>query len=872
MATDADVRVASMVRLPVEISLPNGPSTYLTNAAEAVKREYRNSIKWKRLRCREVYPIQEKGGEAIFVLEVGQSIEFDWTWEGAVAFRPPDIEKFNGYGERFPDSSHDDISGGAWSGEVVEVDEVNGRIFVWLNDLNTRPTKGSFYVHPFEFLAFLYSVYCEIGNKGLQDRLPQRLNACRGEVHPPTSAPGQPSLPHLSSLWNHAWGVLWGPPGTGKTYNVGQQIAACIDDPTERILLVSTTNKATDEAASACGRALRDNGSSAVADGAVRRIGKRAHYEMFDEQGLLDILKATETDLLHQIGVLTKQLNTAATHEEKAVFRQQIQALKRQMKDASFNIFVSDEVKVVLATSFKAMTLLNDAEIRSAICEEHAPFTTIFIDEAGLVSRATAAALSLLASRRVVLCGDPKQLAPISKISRVLPTDQATWLASSGLNHLQSFNITNPAIHLLREQHRMHPHVSAVVSAYQYDNMLLDGSTVHNRYWTVPEIIKDQPRSIWYVLDEDGDDLPSIRAERGPGNRSWCRPKTLQVLKKFFSDEAVRSAKGLFISPFVAQAREIRKFLAEEHLDSWSAATVHSQQGTEADIVVFDTVNAGSCGWPYDEWKRLVNVGLSRAKEFVLLLASRSEMREPYLKQLTLDLAPRILKKAGKASKFVEVPAEVGYEIPAEIAENPELVGNQLEQRKNLRPVLSYEQQRLCGLNLDGKPRLVRGVAGSGKTVVLAHWLLKTMQKLNGRHDARLWGVYANRSLAKLISNTIEEAWKTEGDGKPFPWGRVELCHIKDLLDLILPQAGLRMRSFEFDYDKAAEAFLRRNPPESIIPVCHAMFIDEAQDMGPNTLKLLSALVAQTDENDPNSRSINIFYDNAQNVYGSSEE
>ena len=46
------------------------------------------------------------------------------------------------------------------------------------------------------------------------------------------------------------------------------------------------------------------------------------------------------------------------------------------------------------------------------------------------------------------------------------------------------------------------------------------------------------------------------------------------------------------------------------------------------------------------------------------------------------------------------------------------------------------------------------------------------------------------------------------------------------------------------------------------------MFIDEAQDMGPSTLKLLSGLVEQTDPDDPKSRAVNIFYDNAQNIYG----
>ena len=38
--------------------------------------------------------------------------------------------------------------------------------------------------------------------------------------------------------------------------------------------------------------------------------------------------------------------------------------------------------------------------------------------------------------------------------------------------------------------------------------------------------------------------------------------------------------------------------------------------------------------------------------------------------------------------------------------------------------------------------------------------------------------------------------------------------------------------------------------------------------MGPNTLKLLSAIVRQKDDEDANSRAVNIFYDNAQNIYG----
>src|ERR1700723_1797913 len=87
----------NIVRFPVEFDFPTTQSDDLANAAEAVKREYRSSVRWKRLRCRSVTLVSKTNAEAIYVLEIGQSVEFDWTWEGATAFRPVDIDNFHGY-------------------------------------------------------------------------------------------------------------------------------------------------------------------------------------------------------------------------------------------------------------------------------------------------------------------------------------------------------------------------------------------------------------------------------------------------------------------------------------------------------------------------------------------------------------------------------------------------------------------------------------------------------------------------------------------------------------------------------------------------------------------------------------------------------
>ncbi len=65
----------------------------------------------------------------------------------------------------------------------------------------------------------------------------------------------------------------------------------------------------------------------------------------------------------------------------------------------------------------------------------------------------------------------------------------------------------------------------------------------------------------------------------------------------------------------------------------------------------------------------------------------------------------------------------------------------------------------------------------------------------------------------------------------------------------------------------------RRRIPESTrrggsASTMQPLFIDEAQDMGPATLRLLLSIVEQSDPADDNSRSAHIFYDNAQNIYG----
>ena len=391
--------------------------------------------------------------------------------------------------------------------------------------------------------------------------------------------------------------------------------------------------------------------------------------------------------------------------------------------------------------------------------------------------------------------------------------------------------------------------------------------------------LEDTSRIVWYVMDEEDGELTSIRAGRGPGNQSWVRAATEGVLQKLFADQDIKNANGMFISPFKAQAQAIGDLLAQWQMPSWEASTVHSQQGSEADIVVFDTVNASNNTWPIAEWKRLVNVAISRAREAVVVLASRAEMEEPFLRPLKSFLTPLCLVVDNGELRWREVSANDSAVSPVKEQEtsyrsdkSSNRMGDQFAQRKEMKPILSQEQQRLTNLALDGKPRLVRGVAGSGKSIVLCNWLARTARRMADEKESRIWAVYANRSLHKLLCDSIESAWSGQRsadlfDQGDFPWEKVDLLHVKDVLSGLLPSVQLHMNDFGFDYDRAAEEFLNRADFSQLLPRCSALFIDEAQDMGPSTLRLLLGVVEQSDTEDANSRSAHVFYDNAQNIY-----
>ena len=103
---------------------------------------------------------------------------------------------------------------------------------------------------------------------------------------------------------------------------------------------------------------------------------------------------------------------------------------------------------------------------------------------------------------------------------------------------------------------------------------------------------------------------------------------------------------------------------------------------------------------------------------------------------------------------------------------------------------LSDEQQRLSSQNWSGGPRLIRGVAGSGKTIVLANNLARCFQRSHRSEQLlfvelmskpKILAVCYNRTLAPFIQEKISISYQ-QRTGKNLPGDAVEVTYYNGLL------------------------------------------------------------------------------------------
>lgn len=643
----------------------------------------------------------------------------------------------------------------------------------------------------------------------------------------------------LTRAWNSSLGLVWGPPGTGKTWTLGNQVAYAAE-PAKRVLVVSTTNDATDLVAAEIASALARMKAQNIC---VKRVGTGLRRSKFlqpqdDKFRHPEVLPEDQPEAVAEVQRLESELASVRSANKRAVLKSALLEARRRLGDHATRYFLDDRCHVVVTTSYKALACLAGEGTAKPIRarSETAPiFDTICVDEAGLLAAPVVAALSPLSRRRVVLFGDPCQLAPIAKVSAELKVS-----SMSAVKALSSCAV------LLDAQRRMDPLIRSVVSSYCYLGKLRDKGLSSRRLPDIPAALR--PGSVQLVLLDDvriaggySIPLPNLRAELGPNRKSYRRTGTAALLESMLECyPALGQISGAFISPFRAQVSFIRESVGRL-APAWRFSTVHAQQGGEAPLVIVDTVDVSKVkdwrridpGPGISEWQRLLNVAVSRGQRSVLILTSRQEWNSSELAHVRL-LRAALTASVGRdcavtwehsLRKLIDVDPGVAREVPR-MPDRPEgSLGERIEATCRARPILTAEQQAIAmKTDLDGN-WLVHGVAGTGKTLVMAEWAVRTKKE---HPSARVVIVYFTAELGSVIKREVRDACARNS----MPGG-VEVLHFH--------REVLRVKQERTDWQGEAACAARL---ASASPAFGALFVDEAQDFGVNGLNYLIKLVS----------------------------
>ncbi|MDA0906937.1 MAG: AAA domain-containing protein [Bacteroidetes bacterium] len=467
---------------------------------------------------------------------------------------------------------------------------------------------------------------------------------------------------------------LWGPPGTGKTATLGHIVALSLAQG-DRVLLVSNTNRAVDVVLKSACLALERNqvaiqpnrltrfGDPVIDDDQIQGLAFSCQLEQIQAERRDQV--SDEIQLLNRATKAKEALDRVAKGKKPSSTVQLEwelvqEALKPYGSLDELEELIDESVYTRERTEFRRKSLVATtlAKVSTSDLFRQHEFDVLVVDEASMAHIPQLLVAASHAKKRVIVAGDPMQLPPIS----VAEEPEARAFMELDIFSLVSEAKTSSALFDWHDQHRdvtfffdqqyrMKDRLAKVISSVFYDGRLRT-ELAEDQADSPPDeqqslAIENPPATIInteskdpYVIQEEG--------ERGfrpmnPVHSDAVSKTILKILEKGWSQHDI----GVIV-PFRHVANQLMRRWTQEGLGDLEVGTIHTFQGREKPIIIFDTVMSGDRSSskgerhytvrPLDETKnenplhvqRLLNVACSRAKEELLIFADMRHIRKLY--------------------------------------------------------------------------------------------------------------------------------------------------------------------------------------------------------------------------------------------------
>ncbi len=413
------------------------------------------------------------------------------------------------------------------------------------------------------------------------------------EIIYPENLPGQIHYNELLSTsqlraqnncLNNDLSFIWGPPGTGKTHTLAR-VLYNLYLSNERTLVCSIANVAVDGTLKKfleLTDGLAQKGKPRLRDKSVLRIGFVTDEELLERDDIYPEDDNIRNLVANRERLLKQKSRIRNDSARYGLILSEINTLEEQIKNAIIGL--SNNAQMHFCTLSKA------------ILDEHlfdSYYDAIVIDEGSMVSPAYLYAICRKQPKRIIIAGDFRQLGPIA-IGNSMYIDK--WLKRSLFELLGSDKeiTSHPSVNMLQEQRRSHSDIVELISRIYYEDKLIPVPSNHHSKYI--ELNPNANKSVAFISLTDN---PMYKVEYSASQSRFnygSFEKVKQMVSSIIQDS--KDATIGVITPYKAQVNLYKKFYAENaetiglEKEQLSVGTVHSFQGTEYDIVIFDMVDS----------------------------------------------------------------------------------------------------------------------------------------------------------------------------------------------------------------------------------------------------------------------------------------